>query len=267
MNTTTIEFNESSTDLTTCASPWASPVKSSYQDLILKPEFASRRFKFPTGTTWFRVVPALRDSNKGWMLGVHALQYPGGRHAHPRTITSGAKSVFDHAYGWCKDHKPEALYSKANKATNAYRLLADPVCLFWMITEIDGKPVARLLLESGYDGSRGGTPGLGHQIWELSQEKDEKGNRIGNPADPEAGAQICVEKKQGAGTRYSSYTAKMGRVVAPISELLGKIDPEETAALTPLEEVIHHPSEEDEWKLLENVIDPETIREVRLSMD
>jgi hypothetical protein len=266
MNPTAIEFHTPSTVPDAASvSPWLPPAKR-YQDLILKPEFASRRFKFPTGTTWFRVVPALRDSNKGWMLGVHALQYPGGRHAHPRTITPVAKSVFDHAYGWCKDHKPEALYSKTNKATDAYRLLADPFCLLWMLTEIDGKPVARLLLESGYDGSRGGTPGLGHQIWKLSQEKDEEGNRIGNPADPKVGAQICVEKKQGAGTRYSSYTAKMGRVAAPIDDMIAKMDPQEIAALTKLEQVVHLPSEEEEWKLLEQVIDAKTVEMIRDSV-
>lgn len=39
----------------------------------------------------------------------------------------------------------------------------------------------------------------------------------------------------------------------------------EAAALAPLEGVLHLPSEEEEWKLLENVIDPETIREIRSS--
>jgi hypothetical protein len=265
MKTTTIEFNQTSADLPTCASPWASSGKGTYQDKILKPEFVAHRYKFPVGTTWFRVVPALKNSNKDWMLGIHALDYSGGRHAHPKTLIPGTKSVFDHAYGWCKENRRESLYSKANK--EGFRLLADPICLFWMLTEIDGKPVARLVLESGYDGSRGGTPGLGHQIWRLSQERDEEGNRIGNPADPEIGTQICVEKKQVPGTRYSSYSLKMGRVPVPISEMLGKMDTDKTAVLTSLEEVIHIPSEEEEWKLLENVIDPETIREIRQSID
>ena len=263
MKTPTIEFNESTADPITCASPWAGSAKSTYQDLLLKPEYASLRFKFPLGTTWFRIVPALKNSDKGWMLGVHALNYSGGRHAHPRTLVPGDKSVFDQAYGWCKEHKPESLYSKANKGTNAYRLLTDPVCLFWMITEIEGKPVARLLLASGYDGSRGGTPGLGHQIWELTQEKDEDGNLIGNPADPESGTQISIEKTQVPGARYPTYRLSRGRIPAPVTEMLGKMDPEELAALTPLEEIVHRPSEEEEWQLLENVIDPETIREIQ----
>jgi len=196
MNTPTIEFIEPTTDPVACASPWSAPTKSTYQDLVLKPEFAAKRYKFPIGTTWFRIVPALRDSHKGWMLGIHALNYAGGRHAHPKTIVPGAKSVCDHAYGWCKDNCKETLYSKANK--EGFKLLADPLCLFWMLVEENGKTTARLLLESGYDGSRGGTPGLGHQIWKLTQERDEDGNRLGNPADPVIGVQISVEKASSA---------------------------------------------------------------------
>ena len=164
------------------------------------------------------------------MLGVHALNYSGGRHAHPKTLVTGAKSVFDHAYTWCKEKRKDALYSKANR--DGYRLLTDPVCLFWMLTEIEGKVVARLILASGYDGSRAGTPGLGHQIWQLTQEKDEDGNLIGNPADPESGAQISIEKTQVPGARYPTYRLNKGRIPAPVTEMLGKMDPEELAALT-----------------------------------
>lgn len=264
MNPTTIEFNTPSTVPVASVSPWTAPAKSSYQDLILKPEFASRRYKFPTGTTWFRVVPALRDSGKGWMLGVHALQYPGGRHVHPRTITPGAKCVFDHAYGWLNEKRKNDLFSKQNK--EGFRLLADPVCLFWMLVEEDGKTVARLLLASGYDGSRGGVPGLGHQIWKLTRELDEDGNPLGNPADPKTGAQICVEKRQNPGARYPSYTLRMGRVPAPIDDMIAKMEPQEVAALTPLEQVVHLPGEEEEWKLLEQVIDAKTVEMIRDSV-
>lgn len=261
----TIEFNASSADPITHASPWASPVMSTYQDKILTPEFAARRHKFAIGTTWFRIVPALPGSIKGWMLGVHSLSYVGGRHCHPKTITPGAKSASDHAYGWCKENYKESLYSKANK--EGFRLLTDPLCLFWMLIEENGKLTARLLMESGYDGSRGGTPGLGHQIWQMTQEKDEDGNLLINPADPKSGAQICVEKRQIQGSRYANYSVKRGRIPAPVNEMLAKMDPEEVAAIAPLEEVIHMPTEEEEWQLLENVIsDPETIREIRASI-
>ena len=261
-----IEFNSpSSTNTSTCASPWSNPRISNYKNLILEPEFESRRFKFPLGATWLRIVPALRGSNKDWMLGIHSLKYEKGCHVHPKTITLGARSVFDHAYTWLLKNQSDALYSKANK--EGYRLLTDPVCLFWILVEENGKPVARLLVANGYDGSRGGSPAIGHQIWQLSKEVDEDGKLLGEPADPIKGVQICVEKRQTAGSRYPSYTVKRGRVTVPIQDMLGKMDMAEVAALTPLEKVIHLPSEEEEWKLLENVIPADTISEIRSSIN
>lgn len=264
MKTHTIEFKETSASPTTCASPWASPAMSTYQDKILKPEFAAKRHKFAIGTTWFRVVPALPGSIKEWMLGVHALNYVGGRHAHPKTLKPGYKSVFDHAFGWCKENRKDSLYSKSNK--EGFRLLTDPLCVFWMITEKGGKPSAHLIMESGYDGSRGGTPGLGHQIWQLTQEMDEDGNLLIDPADPKSGAQVCVEKRQTQGSRFANYNVKRGRVAVPVNEMIAKMDPEEVAALVPLEQVVHLPTEEEEWDLLTKVIDADTVNEIRNSV-
>ena len=212
-----------------------------------------------------RILPSLKGSEKGWMLGVHSLQYPGGRHAHPKTITPGKRSVFDHAYAWCKENQAQNLFSKQNR--DGYRLLADPICLFWVLVEEDGKPVARLLLASGYNGSRGGVAGLGHQIWELTKEVDEDGNPVGNPLDPQTGVQICVEKRQASGAPYPNYSLRMGRVPAPVADMFEKMSPDEMAALTPLEDVIHRMTEEEEWKLLENVIDPETVSLIRESVN
>lgn len=261
----TIEFKKSTNNPIDYTSPWETSAKSSYQDLLLKPEFAGFRYKFPLGVTWFRIVPALEGSDIGWMLGAHALNYPGGRHAHPRTIEPGSKSVFDHAYSWFSQNKKEALYSKSNKG--GYKLLTDPVCLFWMLVEENGKTVARLLIASGYDGSRGGVPGLGHQIWSLTQEVDEDGNLVANPGDADAGTQICVDKKQSPGSRYPTYSLRIGRVTAPIGDMLGKMDPDQMSAIVPLEQVVHLPNEDEEWGLLEKVIDPETVHEIRSSVD
>ena len=196
------------------------------------------------------------------MLGVKLLRYSSGCHAHPNSIIRGGKSVYDQAYGWLKENRKDALYSKSNK--EGFRLLADPYYLCWILVEEEGKPVARLLLANGYDGSRGGAaPGLGHQILQLSKEVDEDGNPLGNPADPLIGAQICVEKSQVAGSRYPSFRLRMGRVAAPYDEMLAKMNPEEVAALTPLEDVVHVPDMEEEWKYLENVIDVETVAQIR----
>lgn len=264
MKPTTIKFNDTSASSTASASPWAAPAKSAYQDKILKPGFAAKRYKFPLGTTWLRIVPALPESGRGWMLGIHALNYAGGRHAHPKTVVPKARSVFDHAYGWCKENCKESLYAKANK--EGFRLLADPLCLFWMLIEEGGKTTAHLLMESGYDGSRGGTPGLGYQIWKLTRELAEGGDPLANPADPSLGAQICVEKKQAPGARYPSYSLRLGRIPAPIDDMIAKMEPEEVATLTPLEQVIHLPAAEEEWELLENVIDAHTVARIRTAV-
>ena len=48
--------------------------------------------------------------------------------------------------------------------------------------------------------------------------------------------------------------------------MLAKMDPEEVAALVPLEQVIHLPSEEEEWKLLEKAIDADTVGKIRNSI-
>jgi hypothetical protein len=261
----TIEFKQSTPDSIPGANPWATPAKSSYKDLILRPEFAARRFQFPLGATWLRIVPAMKESEKESCLGVHALQYQGGRHCHPRTVSSDARSVFDRAYRWFLKNDKESLFSKENRS--GHRFLTDPLTLLWFITELDGKPVTRLMLASGYDGKRGGVQGLGHQIWALSQEVDEDKIPLGDPADPDLGVQICVTKNQVQGAKYPSYHLTRGRIPAPIKDIFAAMDEEEHNALTPLESVVHVPTEEEEWRLLENIIDPETVRRIRESAD
>ena len=262
MKPQSIEFTSTDADSETTTAPWDSPKTGSYQDLILKPEFAARKFKFPVGVTWFRIVPALFGSHK-WMMGVHALNYPGGRHAHPRTLTPKARSVFDTAYQWCKSNCPESLYTKANR--NGYKLLTDPLCAFWILVEENGAIVSRLVLTSGYDGTRGGTPGLGYQLWRLTQDRDEHQKLAADPVDPAAGLQVGIEKTQPPGARFPSYTLRLGRVVSPIDGYLDRMDPSEVAALKPLEEVIYCPEPEMEWALLEKAVNPGTVAEIRAS--
>jgi hypothetical protein len=259
MNTYNIEF-ASTDNQENATAPWERPKQSTFQDLLVKPDFTGKRFSFPAGVTWFRIVPALLGS-RGYMLDIHALKYPGGMHLHPKTLKPGAKSVFDLAYAWCKANRPECLYNKTNK--NGYKLLADPMCLFWILVEEDEKLVSRLVIASGYDGCRGGTAGYGHQIWKLTQERDENGKLVANPVDALKGLQICIEKTQPPGSRYPSYTLRIGREPAPIGGFFDKMDTAEIAAITPLENVVYLPDAEEEWKLLEKVIDPETVAVIR----
>ena len=260
MNTHTIEFAAPAAIAESSAAPWSAASKSVYQDLILKPEYSARRYKFP-GEIWFRILPALLGS-KSWMLPVHSLNYPGGRHVHSKTLTPGAKSVFDLAYQWHKINRPEALYTRTNKTTG-HRLLSDPLCIFWIIIQEGSKTLARLVVASGYDGSRGGSPGIGHQIWQLTRQEGEDGSRVSNPVDPTDGVQICVKKTQPQGSRYPSYSVHLGRVPAPIDEIIKRMELAEIAALTPVENVVRQISEEEEWKLLGQVIDSPTIDRIR----
>ena len=261
MNPQTIEFTSPSAVADSLTTPWHTASKGTYQDLILKPEFASRRYIFQPGATWFRIVPSLPTSKRAWMLGVHALKYDAGRHSHSKTLKPGGKSVFDAAYQWCRANRPEALYSKANR--NGYKLLSDPLCIFWALFEEHGKILARIVQLSFYNGSHGGAAGLGHQILKLTQELDEHGNLAANPIDPFHGVQICIEKTQPKGGGYANYTLRVGRVPAPMGALLARMEPSEFAALKPLEDVVHQPDEEEEWKLLEHVIDAETVAKIR----
>ena len=260
MTSKIIEFAPT-TDQDLLIAPWDNPAASSFHDLVLKPEFSPRKYKFPLGSTWFRILPPLPASKKGWMLGINVLKYAGGQHAHPRSVKAGGKSVFDLAYAWLRDNRPAELFSKSNKT--GVRLLPSPVSVFWILVEEVGKTVARLVVASGYDGSRGGTPGYGCQILRATQELDEDGRLIAKAAHPTEGVQLCMEKSQPPGSRYPSYSLRVGRTPAPIDQFLARMDPEECAALTPLENVVYLPSADEEWSILEKVIDPETVAEIR----
>jgi hypothetical protein len=247
------------------AEPWSRKPVGSYNDSLLLPEYAERKLRFPVGKTWVRIVPSIKPSGYDWMIGVQAINYKAGRHAHPKTIGSG-KSVFDHAYSWFKTNHPEALYSKTNKEAG-YKLLADPTCAFWCIVEMGGRLVSRLFVGSAYDGSRGGTQGLGYQIYRLVKDLAEESNPLANPTDPDEGVMICVDKMQPAGSKYASYSIRIGSNPVPMSKLFSEMADAEIKALRPIESTIRILSEEDEWERLAGIgINAETIAAIRASV-
>ncbi|MEY4568779.1 MAG: hypothetical protein RLZZ398_218 [Verrucomicrobiota bacterium] len=244
-----IEFEKSITPYTGATLSTVGKPASKYEDLILKPEFEARKFQFPAGATWFRLVPPLRGS-KGFMLRINAVGHPGGRHA--KSITGG-KSVFSIAYDWLLKHHPELLFRKENP--EGFRLLSSPVAAYWMLVEEDGKMVARILLANAYDGSRNGTEGgLGHRLLRLVQERDEALGLISDPLDPVTGVQVGIEKTQPMGVKYPSYTLRLGRQPAPIDRFLERMDGDELDALCPLEETVRSIEPEYAWELLGNVV-------------
>lgn len=243
-------------------SPWTTPKPRTFEDRILKPEFAARRFRFRDGWNWFRIVPAIAPAAQDqWMLGVHAIKWKGGQVAHPKSVVPGARSAFDQAYTWVKQHHPKSLYSKAN--ATGVRLLTDPLALTWVITEEDGRSAVQLLQLSGYDGSRGGNPGLGWQLFHAARETDEKGNIIADAINPAAGVLVGIEKNHPKGARFPSYYIKLGRNPSPINDHLANLDPAERDALCPLKETVELLSEHQQWKYLEHFIAPQTVEKIR----
>jgi len=244
--------------------PWKRERECAYEDWVFKPDYAARRLRFPAGQTWLRILPPLQGSVHGWMLGVHAIEFEGGRFAHPRTLTRNAKCAFDHAYSWALQNCPQSLYSKTNKG--GVRLLTNPLAAFWVAVEEEGSIVARLFLGSAYDGSRGGVPGLGWQIYQLSQQRDENGDLIANPAHPTEGVLLGVEKVQSKGAQYPSYRLQLGRQPVAADTMVEKMSGEEAGILVPLEETIRMLTPDEQWGRLAKVMDPATVERIRAGL-
>jgi len=245
-------------------SPWEKRKIKKFDDRVLLPEYAARKLRFPFGNTWFRILPAMQPSKHSWMMGIHSLSYDGGRFTHPRTLRPDMKSVFDHAFSWAKKHYPQSLYGRENK--KGVRLLSDTLGLCWCITQMNGKNVARLILASGYDSSRGGDPGIAHRIWSATCRRDEDGNLLHDVIDPLAGRLMCVSKTIPEGAKSPIFHVSVGKQPAPIAELMSSMDIEEIKALRPLENTIQQLHEEEEWQALSRLIAPSTVSLIRDSI-
>lgn len=250
---------------------WMRPERSHYNDLILLPEFRDKRLVIPIGSSSIRVAPALFGSSRGCMLGVHTLYYKGGRHAHVRTLDPAGTSVFDLTYKWLEINQPESLFTEKNR--RGYKLLALPMYAFWVVVDkrakkgAAAKTVPRLAVLDGYDASSwGGVSGLGAQIRRLIYNWDEQREGIASPLDRAEGPRLHIERIQAKGTRYPRYKIRPGRVPAPMDDELDRMDAEDLDALCPLEDVIHIPNAEEEWKLLEAVVPAYLIRRIRDSL-
>jgi len=259
----TIEFVDP-TETHNLISPWSKPKPATFDDRVLKPEYQVRHLRFAEGSTWFRILPTIKPSMFAWCMPLQVLNYPGGRFLHPRSLNRGAKSAFDHAYQWLRENNPGALYSKAN--ITGIRLLTDRKCLCWVLLEEEEGVTARLLLESDYDSSRGGVAGLGQLIWRATRDVDETGTIATNAIDSNAGVLVMVEKKMGKGAKFPSYSVRLGRQPAPIAPMLEKMDPKEREVLTPIENVVHVPSADEEWEFLAKVMAQEHVDKIRASV-
>ena len=75
-----------------------------------------------------------------------------------------------------------------------------------------------------------------------------------------------MEKTKSQSAKYPNYKLRLGRQPSPVDDLLAKMDPEEVAALCPLENVVRELTSEEEWQCLAKVIAPETVALIRASL-
>lgn len=254
----------------TFVDPWKKPAAtSSHLDELLHPDYADRQLRLQEGANWMRIVPAKISGSSNWMLPLHVLATPTGHFAHPRTYDPSSRSIWDTVYGYLHKTKPEQLYTKTNR--DGLRLLPKPMSLCWIITgHVSDKsitPAVRLLMLSGYSGERGGSPGLGYEILQMANDRDENGDLNHNILSEEDGVQICIEKVVGKESKFPRYTLKAGRQIAPISELLARLPESEAAALQPLQSTIRRMSENEQWERLERLMPASDVAVMRKAIE
>jgi len=231
-----------------------------FQDSILKPEYASRKLQFAPGDNWIRLLPAVKPSRFPWLMPLAVQKHPGGQFIHPRSFASAeTRNPFDLAYMWSLLNEPGSLFSADNR--EGVRLFTDPVLVCWALIERDGKTVARLLVGNGYDGSRGGVPGLGAQIQKAAKTVDAEGEV--HAPDKEKGFMLCVEKTRAAEAKFPTYTVRAGRGTAPLAPILAKMSEEEKSALVPLEDTLVQLTEEEQWKRLEAYLPAQKVARIK----
>lgn len=266
MNPTTTENKPTAT---TTFDPWKKPTRPAYLDELLRPEYTERLLRLAEGPNWMRIVPARYSGSAAWMLGLHVLATPTGKFLHPLTFEADPRSVWDATYGHLRKTNPDKLYAKASP--NGLRLLPNPRSLCMVITGYgadNGTPLAvRLLMLSGYSGERGGSPGLGHQIIQLSEERDENGDLAHNILGDEDGVQINIEKIVSNESKYPRYVLRAGRQTCPISDLLGRLSDDEAAALQPLENVVRRMTDEEQWERLERLMPASEVATIRAAIE
>jgi hypothetical protein len=229
-----------------------------YEDFLLAPEFQPHKFIFPRGKTCIRLLPRMKGS-PSWMQIVKVLNHQNGRHVHPKSLDNAAQSVFDVAYRWFKSNEPNLLFSKSNR--DGFRLLSSPLAICWFLVDDGGETKAKLFVGSPYDGSRGGSPGLAHQLNKLAREITEPGGQ--DATHSEHGVQITVEKSIPLGEKYPTYQMTRHHVAVPIQRYIDRMSESEVNAICPLNDVIRKVGEQEEWDLLAKVIGKELRDKIR----
>jgi hypothetical protein len=236
---------------------------SAFKDLVLKDAYRKYRHRFEPGKIKIRLLPAIGKNSKGqWSLKVPVLLHPSGRHAHPRTIESGArtKCVYDLAYEFIKKNYPNRLFSKENKS--GIRLLPSSAAVCWAIIQDGNGTRLRLLLSSNYDGSRGGAASFGSLLPEFVSRCGLDETVPGHPLNPSDGVSLLIERIGGPDTKFPSYHFSVADDRSPLQPILDRLTDVEYNMLCPLEETIQIMEPEEEWKLLRKVVGDDLLSEM-----
>lgn len=241
-----------------------------FRELVLKEDYKDRKTKFGQGLTWLRFLPAIKPSLYDWMMPiqVHA-DINGVTFTSPKTLDSNAQSCFETARIWLQRHNKSVLASK-DKNPNGFRLYDKRYGISWAVEEAapEGERL-KIFYASLYDGSRGGTTGLGYNV---RREADARDNEPGSPSvgelihgditAPQAGRLVKVEKTPSDKSEYASYKAGIGKNPAPLDHHLSLLTDQEMQLLTPLENLIYIPSEEEQQDILRRYIGEKLFYEI-----
>ena len=249
-----IEFQTSTTGKSNLISPLSKP-QGRFDCSILTPQHAHIKARLPEGTCTVRVLPTIKDSEH-WWLPISALCYPEGQHAHPQSIDPNAFSIFDHARAWFRQNAPKALYTKASG--KGFKLWTQPMAVSWILVTHDGETNLRLLLASGFTGTRVVQPGLGYQFMRFVQKNQEL-------LDPGAKSAIEVTRASPTGSRYLNTELRLVESDLSLDECIADLPSEQIRLVCPVEQTIRQITQDEEWKLLEKAIGTQWADKIRNS--
>jgi hypothetical protein len=222
-----------------------------YEDRVLKEEYRKMRLKIGQYAR-IRPVPLLKGSKAGcWLMPVHVLYHARGRLNHPRNHDKKRKCLIDDAYAFVKGRYPSLLYSKSNRT--GIRLLADILACGWVIAEEEEGPKLKLFIEKAYSGKNGGNPTLGYRVYETS--KTGYAGLDSSADDPQCGCMLRIERIVHEGTTMFPVIREPGW--KNIDELFSLLTKEDQEALCNIEDVLLPTSEDEELKVIEEILPSE----------
>jgi hypothetical protein len=262
MTTRNIEFvNNSNKPITTPINSGGSESTPKYEDYTYNEGYRELQLKFNQKLTWMRFLPPIVGSEYGYILNFNIFKSPEGQ-VHPTFVdpeSFGKPSVWTFARTWFMKNAKDQLM-KRDVNPNGFKLRSSPRGMAWvLISGAESGQTLKLLNSSMYDGKYGGSTGLGFDIVKNAEVRD---NEPGSPTvgqlvhgditKPDKGKLVCIEKSvpEVGETKYASYSSRIGKSDAPLKELMENLTDEEYEKITPLEKVLHIPSEEEQKKYL-----------------